>query len=485
MTSSRENEKRDFISQFLVIAGSTIVNVVISFFLTPLITRLVDPEEYGMMSMFNLYANIGLMVLCLGLDQALIRFFYEKDDNKSQSSLVRFCFLTPIASTILVSVVYCVAISTGILNIEFSLFARVLLPIHVAISIWNRIAGMVLRVTYDSKSYAFCIVLGRVIYAILIVLFLCVFQNRNINSLVICTVLTALVGAIASTVLGKNFWRWRNLPAVQNKKEILKYSFPFILSMGVTNILEAADKFALQSFCSYTELGVYQSALSITGVFALVQTAFNTLWSPIQTEHFVKNPDDTSFIRKGNQYITVVMFLFGIHVILFKDIIILLLGEKYRGASTILPFLVLHPIMYTISETTCSGIDKSKKTYLNIVVALCSGVFNVIGNLLLVPVLGPKGAAISTGLSYVIFFAVRTVLSNRYYYIDYHISKLIVILGFTILFATISTFMRFGLWTILGYLLCVSSVLILYWTPTKELMHLGMQFAKAKLRKER
>lgn len=483
MGKTMEHEKKDFISQFLAIAGSTIVNVLISFFLTPLITRLVDPEEYGMMSIFNLYANIGLMVLCLGLDQAMIRFFYEKEDIGSQSSLVRFCVLSPLVSTAVVSALYYIAICAGIVRIEFSVFAQIILPVHVVISIWNRMAGMVLRVTHDSKNYAFCIVLGRVIYAILIVLFLCVLGQRTFNSLVICTVLTAAVGSVSATYLGRKYWKWNSLPAVDNKMEILKYSFPFILSMGVTNILEAADKFALQSFCTYTELGIYQSALSIIGIFALVQAAFNTLWSPIQTEHFVKNPDDTSFIRKGNQYITIVMFLFGIHVLLFKDIIIMLLGEKYRGASTILPFLVLHPIMYTISETTCSGIDKSKKTYLNIVVALCSGIFNVIGNCILVPMLGPKGAAISTGLSYVIFFAVRTILSNRYYYINYEIPKLIVVLILTIAFASISTFMKFGILTIIGYLACVTAVLVLYWTPSKEMLILGIQFVKVKLKR--
>ena len=474
------NEKKDFISQFLAIAGSTVVNVVISFFLTPLITRTVSPEEYGMMSIFNLYANIGLMVLCLGLDQALLRFFYENDNIKSQSSLVQFCVVTPVSATFLVSILYFIAIYIGKIRIEFGLFATIILPIHVALSIWGRIASMVLRVTHDSKSYAFCIVFGRIIYALLIVFFLCILRKTTVNSLVICTTITACVTAVTATKLGKQYWNWKDIPALPNKMVILKYSLPFILSMGVTYVLEAADKFALQSFCSYTELGIYQSALSITGIFALVQTAFNTLWSPIQTEHFVKSPEDTSFIRKGNQCITVLMFLFGVNVIFFKDIIIILLGEKYREASTILPFLVLHPIMYTISETTCSGIDKSKRTYLNILVALCSGLFNVIGNFVLVPTLGPKGAAISTGLSYVVFFAARTFFSNKFYYIDYQISKLVIVLVCTISFASISTFMNFGILTVAGYLLCITAILTLYWIPTKELVHMGIRFVKTK-----
>ena len=44
-----------------------------------------------------------------------------------------------------------------------------------------------------------------------------------------------------------------------------------------------------------------------------------------------------------------------------KDLLVLLLGEDYRGASVMIPFLCLSPIMLTISDTTVIGITFSKK----------------------------------------------------------------------------------------------------------------------------
>ena len=52
--------------------------------------------------------------------------------------------------------------------------------------------------------------------------------------------------------------------------------------------------------------------------------------------------------------------LVAVGTIMFKDLIILLLGKDYREASMVIPFLVFMPLMYTISETTVGGIDFKK-----------------------------------------------------------------------------------------------------------------------------
>ena len=76
---------KSFLSHFIVIGSGTIVNMLLGLLTTPIITRIVNPNEYGQLSIFNMYTNIAVMVLCIGLDQALVRFFYEKKETG-------FCF---------------------------------------------------------------------------------------------------------------------------------------------------------------------------------------------------------------------------------------------------------------------------------------------------------------------------------------------------------------------------------------------------------
>lgn len=68
-----------FIKHFLVIGGGTFISMIIGFLTTPIITRIVNPIEYGQYSIFTMYSSMALMVLCLGLDQAMVRFFYEQE----------------------------------------------------------------------------------------------------------------------------------------------------------------------------------------------------------------------------------------------------------------------------------------------------------------------------------------------------------------------------------------------------------------------
>lgn len=56
-------------------------------------------------------------------------------------------------------------------------------------------------------------------------------------------------------------------------------------------------------------------------------------------------------------------------------------------------------------------------------IAAVSAIANFFGNMWLVPIYGAKGAACSTGLSYIIFFSIRTFVSIRLYSVKYYLKK--------------------------------------------------------------
>lgn len=79
-------------------------------------------------------------------------------------------------------------------------------------------------------------------------------------------------------------------------------------------------------------------------------------------------------------------------------------------------FLLFIPVFHTVSETTTLGIVFSKRTIFNLYVSIICVVTNVMGNYLLIPSLGTKGAAISTAISYLLFFLARTLFSRKLWY---------------------------------------------------------------------
>ena len=113
----------------------------------------------------------------------------------------------------------------------------------------------------------------------------------------------------------------------------------------------------------------------------------------------------------------------------------MLLGHKYQEASQIIPFLMFEPIMYTISETTATGIVVQKKSKYQLMIAGVSCITNFFGNWLLTPLMGARGAALSTGISYIVFFVMRTLLANRVFYVDYNLKSFMVVSVALLLFA--------------------------------------------------
>lgn len=474
-----KNDNKNFISHFLVIGSGTIINMMLGLLTTPIITRIVDTEEYGQLSIFNMYTSIALMVLCLGLDQALVRFYYNKENIEYKRSLLKLCIGLPITVTFLLSLVVIALSKYRIIKFEFSFDITILLCINVLFSILNRISILLLRITYQSKKFSLCNILSKITYIVCSLFLIYSIKKDYFRLLAIATIVSTLVPGLVAVIFTRDMWK-PTFERLANKKEIIKYGLPLILSMGITTVFQAIDKISLNKYCTYSEVGIYSSAMSLINIFAIIQSTFNSLWGPTQVEHYVKHPEDKQFFQRANRMITVIMFFIGISLILVKDVFALLLGTKYREAAYIMPFLIFNPIMYTISETTNAGIGMSKKSYLNIFVALGACITNIIGNSILVPIFECKGAAISTGCSYIVFWFLRMTFSNMNYYVDYGNKKMFLLIILTSAYALYNTFTEFNIFSVVTYLFLTLILVILYKNTFKELIQYGLNFIRKK-----
>ena len=81
-----------------------------------------------------------------------------------------------------------------------------------------------------------------------------------------------------------------------------------------------------------------------------------------------------------------------------------------------------------------------------------------------------KGAAISTGISYIVFFTLRTFLARKQYYVDYKLVRIFIFTALTLLYALINTFFEFGTITILGFIICALCLYLFYRNEIKSLV---------------
>ena len=108
-------------------------------------------------------------------------------------------------------------------------------------------------------------------------------------------------------------------------------------------------------------------------------------------------------------------------------------------------------------------------------------VFNLILNICLIPILGAQGASISTGASYIVFYMLRTILSNRFFPVDYKQGKFILATVTIIAYAVFSALTTFSMWTILLYVVCFIIIARLYKNVLSEMI----KMLNSKLKNER
>lgn len=457
--------KNSMIKHFAAIGSGTIVVLLINLLTAPLITRLVSPDEYGVQSVFTMYASLAASILYLGQDQALLRFFYGKEEDCYKRTLLYRCVKYPLLLCAVLSMIFVGIRTLDDSFIEYELWIVICLCIYTMILVLDRFASLLLRLIYKTKMFSAVSIVSRLAYLVISIVLIVTTRGHYSVILVMATVSSAALALLVSLLAGRNYWNFKNEHNHKDcisAKDILRYGAPFIVSGSIASFFSVMDKMAIKAFGTFADVGIYSSALGLASVFAIIQNTFCTLWSPMAFEHYERKPEDKSMYIKGHELITVIVFAAGLTMILCKDIFAIVLGEKYREASYLLPFLIFNPIMYTVSETTVLGLYFMKKTKAQMIPPIVACISNMAGNVILVPAIGIKGAAISTGISYIIFFTVRTFLGQKYYDMELNLKKYYFVTLFVLLYAFYNTFVKFNFFTIIGYFMCIFILIFLY-----------------------
>lgn len=349
----------------------------------------------------------------------------------------------------------------------------------IVIQALYRYAVLVIRMQQKGHMFSLLEILNRTFqFGFIILLYFLLGASYEI--VIYSTVITYIILTVVSIIYEREFWNYKNILSKKlkhSKLEILKYSDPLVLTTLITWLFQSIDKVALRHWSDFQELGLYAAAFKIVALLSVVQIGFSTFWTPVCYERFEKNPHDKIFYALMSKIIAISMFLIAIITISFKDIIILLLGEGYREAANIMPFLVFMPLMYTLSETTVIGINFYKKPKWHILIAVVSCVTNIIGNFYLVPQYGAIGAAISTAFSYVVFFSMRTSISLKYYKVNYGLKRAYFMFFIIALFAMYSSYNEIFIRNIIAGIISFFILIVLY---HKELLSLYRKYNEGK-----
>ncbi|ADE57844.1 lipopolysaccharide biosynthesis protein [Aminobacterium colombiense] len=398
-----------FIKRFLAFLVGPIVAAGISFVIVPLATWMVSPEEFGKASMYTLAMSLLSLIIYLGFDHAFVREFY---DTENKRHLFMNSISLPINLSLLCSflgLIFWRDISLWLYG-RSEWLASLCLVLAFPFTIVERFNLLAIRMEEKAKLYSRLMILRQAIRAPFL---LCgVYYVRSFVGIVLAEAISQIVFSLFSVLVSRVYWTIHfNIDCTLLKK-LLKYGLPFLPASFLMWLFNGMDKIALRYWSSFDEIGLYAAAFKVVSVLLIFNGAFCAFWAPTAFRWYEEKVPVEKFDKVG-EFLCFFMTAIGFLLIAFRKYIILILSSSYQRAADVMPFLIFIPVMYTISEVTVVGINFMKRTELHIISALASFVTNFIGNYLLVPILGAQGAAISTGISYIVFFWCRT-LSSMY-----------------------------------------------------------------------
>lgn len=447
-----------------------VIGALLGFITVPLITHFISTEEYGRCSMFVLAQSTVSMLVYLGLDQAFVREFHAFKDQVN--GLLANAMRIPLCVVGAVSIVIvCLPdqISSLLFDTPNEHLAVYTLALMLPFMVLENFGLLKLRMEERGVQYSCFTILLKLLTLVFTVLLFMGYEKSFRSAIY------AISSAEIFTGLCLFLLTLRRVPlftAATDKpliRRMLRFGLPLLPASLLGWALTSMDKVMLRSMCSYSELGLYSAAFKIVNLLSIIQSCFTLFWTPTAYRWYEEKKDNRYF-AVVNDVVAYLMCGICLVVLLCKDIIALILGKNFAQSIYIFPFIMLYPIMYTMSESTAVGIGFSRKTEWNIIISALSGGANIALNYLLIPILDGKGAALATGISYMVFFWGRTLVSRKLWY-RFRIGKYILYTLLILMNCYLHTFV-IGWLPYVVTMLSLISVVAMNWKFVKDMYQL-------------
>lgn len=421
------------INQLRAGAALSYINLALSslipFFYTPVMLRMLGSAEYGL---YSLSASVisYLSLLTFGFGSTIVRYItmYRASNEKEKEEQVFGFFLAlycVIAGVVMVCGVTIAKNVEGIFHrglsqpeIEKMYILILIMAFNSAISFPISVFSSVIMAHEKYIFRRLVDMLSTIIAPLgnLIALYLGFASvGMAVSSTIIQFIMLPLNVIYCLKVLGIRP-KLSILPK-EMIKEMLGFSLFVFIGTIVDMLFWSTDKVILGMVASSTAVAVYNIGGTFNGMVTSLSTSISAVLTPRITTMVVKDAPKKAltelFIRVGRiQYLIVALVVSGFFVF-GRNFIQLWAGPSFSDAYWI-AILTLFPLCIPLIQNTgLSIVVAQNKHQFRSIVYLIIAIINVISTYFVVPYFGGIGAALCSGISYVVG---QGIIMNIYYY---------------------------------------------------------------------
>ncbi|MGM0580671.1 MAG: lipopolysaccharide biosynthesis protein [Bacteroidota bacterium] len=421
----------------------SILGRLLNYLLVPLHTAVFMPEQFG--SIGNLYAYAAFLniIYTYGMETAYFRFTTkEKSESYYQQA-----FTTILLSSLIFSGSIFIFADQIIQALELSVQTYIVRFLAVIFFVDAIVAIPLakLRLAHKARKFAFTRISSIVLNILLNLCFLMLFPYLSKAGIMewesqkpydIGYVFLANLLANLSMILvlyREIFFVKLRFNWIKTKK-MLVYALPILL-MGVAGIsVEQLDKIIFEYLLpdnfyegktAEAALGVYIATFKLSIFMALAIQAFRYAGEPFFFSQ-AEDKEAPELFAKVLYYFVSLSLLIWVGVSLNADLIgrIFLSDGVYREALFLVPVLLLGKLFFGIYINLSIWFKLTDKTYYGVYISVLGGLVALIGNIVLIPILGYTGAALTSVLAYFSMMIYCYVTGQKHFKIPYPVGKI-------------------------------------------------------------
>ncbi len=249
-----------------------------------------------------------------------------------------------------------------------------------------------------------------------------------------------IASLITILLLWREFIDFRFSFDFQKFKPVLIYAYPLLIMGFAGAINQTADRLMLtkilpegfyKGLTSDDAFSIYANVYKLSIFMLLVVQAYRYAADPF---FFSKAEDKNSpsMLALATKWFTIACILIWVGVSINIDLISLILGKNYRSGIVVVPILLLANLFLGVYQNISMWFKLSDKTHFGTYFTIIGMVITVILNIILIPILGYVGCAITFAISSFIMMVFCYVYGQKYYPIPYEIcsvTKYLIIAG--------------------------------------------------------
>lgn len=408
---------RQSIKGSIVSYMGALVGMVSTIFIYP---YFLSPELIGLNRILVDSAFLFAFVAQVGIPNAIIRFTPQLKKMGLSREAYKYALLIPIISFIFFGTLFFFGKEgiQGLFDENSPLFSRYLVLIIpfglvcIYLNIIENIAASFYRITIPK-------LIREIILRFLLIGSAMVYFYLQL-AIDLYVMLVVFSYALAVLILFFYFKRLQNLmtPPEKNKgipKELVRKIFPymgFMLFTGIgTTIVTKVDAFMISSMIGLAGTGIYTISYFMTSIIEIPSRATMQISAPFVSECL----DDNDIPRLKDLYVR-----YASNQALIGGVLLVLLwanvnsifrimpnGDLYSTGKLVVLFIGLGKLIDLSTGLNNQILVYSKYHRYQLLFVLFLGVITVVGNLLLIPLLGITGAAVASCSSY---FLINTVV---------------------------------------------------------------------------